>query len=193
MSSIPPSSETLVTLVSGPRPHAFSCVSLPLRVGEIEFSASVMPDRAILIPEWVPRPARTAAATFATQFERGHRIVVHELLKCARESIRGSIPPPGPSAILEPPTLNEEKELVFRMMLNGEQLVLHLSMMLTPSQFHTDRDTTCDSSQLFAAYDAVLDYVQEHLNEIETLDFDTTVLRMSLRDWQGYRERMRLV
>jgi hypothetical protein len=46
---------------------------------------------------------------------------------------------------------------------------------------------------LFAAYDLALEYMQSHIHEIEDVGFDVTVLRLSTRDWEGYRERLRLV
>ncbi len=183
-----------VGLASGPTPLAISCVSVPLRVGQFEFPVNIMPDRSILIPEWVPVPERTVAATFATQFERGHRVVVHELLKIAGEAIAGHTASTISYTISTPPTLSEAQDLVFRSTRGGEEeIILHVSAALMPSQFHTNQDGTCNANHLFAAYDAALDYAQEHLAEIDDLGFDTTVLKMSVRDWTGYKERLRLV
>jgi hypothetical protein len=152
-----------------------------------------MPDRSILIPEWVPRPTRTAAAMFAAQFEREHRIAIHELLKGARESLRKGTKPTDTPVVAEPPSVSDARELVFRMVQGDEQFVIHVSPLLTPSQFHVDEDAPCKGAQLFASYDAALDYMQVHLAEIEQIGFDMTLLRLSMRDWARYRERFRLL
>jgi hypothetical protein len=184
--------EPIVQLVGGPMPLALSCVSLRLRVAGHEVSAFMLPDRTVYLPEWTDPTASKAARKYISQFEKQHRIVVHELLKQARESLKTAAPE-SRGVVSATPKLNKARELVFCITLNEEELVLHVSSQLTPCQLHMTQDSRCDVAGLFAAYDLALEYMQSHIHEIEGVGFDVTVLRLSTRDWEGYRERLRLV
>ncbi len=192
MTSFKPGKEPSVELVGGPMPFVMSCVSLRLRSAKYEFAALMMADRTVYVAEGVELSFRHAASKFASQFDKDHRILIHELLKRARENINVGAIPAFAVAIIEPPTLSRAGELVFRMALNEAELILHVSYSLTPCQLHLNQGDYCELGQLFAAYDMALDYMQEHTEYIEDLGFDTTVLRMSMRDWQSYKERMRV-
>ena len=174
-------------------PLAVSCVSLRLRIYEHEYPAMLMPDRTVCVPEWVEASAREAASTFASQFDKDHRILIHELMKLARASIRSDCEQSFGATIAEPPTLSERGELVFRMVFDDAELILHVSSWLTPSQLHLTEDVRCDSERLFATLDMALEYMQAHVDDIEGIGFDTTVLRTNMREWKAYRERMRVI
>jgi len=174
-------------------PLAVSCVSLRLRVAEHECPAMLLPDRTVCVPEWVEASAREAASAFASQFDKDHRILIHELIKLARASIRPDCTQAFGVTISEPPTLSERGELVFRMVFDDAELILHVSSWLTPSQLHLTEDVRCDSERLFATLDVALEYMQAHVDDIEGIGFDTTVLRMNMREWKAYRERMRVI
>jgi hypothetical protein len=153
----------------------------------------LLPDRTVCVPEWVEASAREAASAFASQFDKDHRILIHELIKLARASIRPDCTQAFGVTISEPPTLSERGELVFRMVFDDAELILHVSSWLTPSQLHLTEDVRCDSERLFATLDVALEYMQAHVDDIEGIGFDTTVLRMNMREWKAYRERMRVI
>ena len=185
--------EATVELVGGPMPLSITGVSLRLRVAKSEFSAMMMPDRTVLVPQWLQPSARDAACRFASQFEKSHRIVIHELLRLAKENIKPGIMPVCACSIVKTPTVNRARELVFHLAFDEEELILHVSSTLTPCQLHANQDIRYNVGQLFVAYDVALEYMQAHTGEIEKIGFDTRALRDSMQDWQGYRERLRLV
>jgi len=187
------SNEPMAQFVGGPKPLAVGCVTVRLRVDGQEFPAMMLPDRTIAMPEWVQAPLRQAASNFFLQFERGHRVVIHQLLKRARDSIRAGDTQRGVGIISEKPIRNRGGELVFHIVIDDVELVLHISNTLTPSEFHANQDSCCDITHLFRAYDTALDYMQDHTDEIAKTGFDMTILGMSILDWEGYRERLRLV
>ena len=182
-----------LSLVGGPVPLALPCVSLRFTANEREFSVLLLSDRTVFVPEWLDALSSVTATERARQFEKDHRIVIHELLKCARQGTRPNVTRRVGSSITNKPTLSHAKELVFRMNIKDSDVILHVSRQLFPCQIHLDNEEHCNSERLFEAYDLALEYMQNHLDELEGLGFDTSILRLSVQDWLGYLERMRLV
>ena len=151
----------------------------------------MLSDRSVYVPGWLDAPLVQAATAHAGQFEKEHRVVMHELLRNARQAIRTAEGIRG--TIEKGPTLSPRQELVFRINLQDTEVVLHVSRRLIPCQIHLANGEPCDANRLFDAYDLALEYMQNHVEEIERMGFDTSELRLSVQDWLGYRERMRLV
>jgi len=181
------------SLVGGPAPLALPCVSLRFSANQQEFSVLLLSDRTVFVPEWLDTPLSVAATQHAKRFEKEHRVVIHELLECARREIRPNDTRRVGSSITKEPTLSHTKELAFRMTFEDTEVILHVSRQIVPCQIHLDDGEPCNSERLFKAYDLALEYMQSHLDELEGMGFDTSILRLSIQDWLGYRERMRLV
>lgn len=182
-----------LSLVGGPVPLVLPCVSLRFTANGSEVSVLLLSDRTVFVPGWLETPPSVAATERARQFEKDHRIVIHELLKCARQEIRPNVTRRIGSSITNKPTLSHAKEMVFRMNLDDSEVILHVSRQLFPCQIHLDNGEHCNSELLFEAYDLALEYMESHVDELERLGFDTSILRLSVEDWLSYRERMRLV
>jgi hypothetical protein len=153
----------------------------------------MLPDRTVFVPEWLQESLRARTIELARRFEKEHRIVIHELLRRARGDIRTSLEPFYGGEVLEAPTLSDSKELQFRVRFRDTELVLHVSRALVPCQLHLSNGERYNSEYLFGAYDIVLEYMRTHIDELEGRGFDTSILRLSIQDWEGYRQRLRLV
>lgn len=182
-----------LSLVGGPAPLALPCVALRFAANVGEFSILLASDRTVHTPEWLDSSLSAAVVERARRFEKEHRIVIHELLKCARREISPNVSRRIKSSITEKPALDHAKELVFRMTLEDTELILHVSRQLVPCQIHLASGERCNSRLLFEAYDLALEYMQEHTEELDALGYDTSILRLSVQDWLGYRERFRVV
>lgn len=180
-----------LTLLGGPAPLALPCVLLRFAANERQFSLFLLSDRSVCVPQWLDPSLITEAAERARQFEKDHRVVVHELLKRARGEI--NVIEGGSGTIEKKPLLSRTKDLVFRIVLDDAELVLHVSRHLVPCQIHVANGEHCNSRRLFEAYDLALEYMQSHVEELDTMGFDVSILRLSVQDWMSYRERMRLV
>ena len=172
---------------------ALPCVSLRFTANHQELPILLLSDRTVFVPEWLDAPSCAAATDRARQFEKDHRVVIHELLKCARQEIRPNVSRRVGITLTNKPALNNAKELVFRIALEDTEVILHVSRLLAPCQVHLAQGEHCNSLRLFEAYDVALEYMQSHVEELETLGFDVSILRLAVQDWLRYRERMRLV
>jgi hypothetical protein len=181
-----------LSLVGGPVPLALPCVSLHFAANHQELPILLLSDRTVFVPEWLDALSRAAATECARQFEKDHRVVIHELLKCARQEIRPNVSRRVGTALTKKPTLNNAQELVFRIALEDTEVILHISRPLAPCQVHLAQGEHCNSQRLFEAYDVALEYMQNHIDELDAIGFDTSILRLSVQDWFSYRERMRL-
>lgn len=181
-----------IALVRGAMSLALPCVSLSLEIDQEEYPVFLLPNRTVYVPEWLEPSLCATAVEEAKRFEKEHRIVIHELLKCAQREIAPKVTRREGNAITTTPTLSHAKELVFRMALEDTEVTLHVSRRLVPCQIHLAHGERCNSKRLFEAYDLALEYMQRHADELEAMGFDTSILRLSVQDWLGYRERMRI-
>jgi hypothetical protein len=182
-----------LSLVGGPVPLALPCVSLSFETAQKEFPVFLLSDRSVFVPAWLEGPLAFAATVHARQFEKDHRIVIHELFKCARQEIRPNVSRRVGSSIANKPTLSRARELVFQLNLQDIDVVLHISPKLAPCQIYLANGEDCNSKRLFEAYDLALEYMQARIDELEGMGFDTSILRLSVQDWLSYRERFRVV
>jgi hypothetical protein len=181
-----------IKLVGGPVSLALPCVLLRFAAHQLEFSVLLLSDRTVFVPEWLNAQLNFAVIERVKQFEKDHRIVIHELLKRARQEVSSNVPLRTVGSVVDKPNLNQAKELVFRVTLEDSDVVLHISWLLVPCQIHLSNEQQRISERLFQAYDIALEYMQANTEELETLGFDTSMLRSSIQDWLRYGERLRV-